>query len=77
MHIKHTNLDNEITAAIDASIVELTLAGIDASDAENKPLIMAAIKFYCDSHIGYRSDADRYEKAYEKLKATLSLAGGE
>ena len=70
----NTKLDNEISSNIEAALADLALVGIDVSNPEDKPLIVSAVKLYCDCHVGYRSDADRYEGTYEKLKATLSLA---
>ena len=72
----NTKLDDEINSNIEASLADLALVGIDVSNPDSKPLIVSAVKLYCDSHVGYRNDAERYEQTYEKLKATLSLSKG-
>lgn len=74
MRISHSKLDNEIAASIDASMADLSLAGIDVSDADKKPLVVTAIKLYCDANVGYRADSEKYQNAYNGLKTTLSLA---
>ena len=66
-------LDNEISSCIDASIDDMAFEGIDVSN-QYDALIVSAVKLYCDCHVGYRSDAGRYEESYEKLKAKLSLS---
>ena len=66
-------LDNEISSCIDASIADMACEGIDVSKQYDE-LIVSAVKLYCDCHVGYRSDAGRYEESYEKLKAKLSLS---
>ena len=75
MRISPTNkkLDNEISSCIDASIADMACEGIDVSN-QYDALNVAAVKLYCDCHVGYRSDAGRYEESYEKLKAKLSLS---
>ena len=37
-------------------------------------LIRQAVKFYVKSHFGSAEDSDRWGKAYDRLKDTLSLS---
>jgi len=73
-----TAFDGEVQDLITAARHDLVLSGVVAEKAENEgdPLIKRAIMTYCKVHFGYDNpDADRLARAYEMLKAHLSLAG--
>lgn len=79
LRINNTVYDNEITDLINACKKELKLAGVASSNIiETDEMIIQAITYYCKANFGYdNSDAERYMKAYESLKAFLCLCYDE
>lgn len=69
-----TKFDFEIQGLIDAAKADLGLSGVlKVSDTE--PLTKRAIVTYCKANFGWGNpDAERLLKAYESLKAHLSLS---
>jgi len=68
--------DSEITLAIDAALADLLIVDItEASAITTDPLIKQAVISYCgylhNLNHGNMDLSERYEKAYEKQKATF------
>lgn len=68
--------DDEVQDLIEAAKADLKLSGVDPAKLdESDPLIKRAIVTYCKAHFGFDNpDADRLERAYDMLKAHLTLS---
>lgn len=86
LRVKTTAFDGEIEDLIAACKADLRLVGIVIPDeaeppAEGEPptvgdpLIARAIILYAKANFGYSDDAEKYQRAYDLLKCSLSLAG--
>ncbi len=67
-------LDDEIWQDVLACCADLRLSGVVKTDLDD-PLIQQAIKLYCKAHFGYEEDSEKFQRAYDALKASLSLSG--
>lgn len=68
------NLDTEIEQTVAACMLDLKNAGI-VNFSDEDPLLMQAAKLYLKAHFGYDDKSEKWEAAYERLKAALSLSG--
>ena len=76
LRIKHTVLDEDIQADIDACMADLKVCGVVYA-AEDDPLIFNAVKLWCRSI--YTDDTDKgaeYLRRYGALKSCLMMAEG-
>lgn len=73
MGISTNAFDVELTALIDACKTELRLAGVVST--EDDSLFMQAIIFYCKAYFRNDDRSERYQKAFEKVRDAMSLAG--
>jgi len=67
------NLDEEIRQTAAAAYLDMRNVGIARLSAED-PLIKQAVKLYLKAHFGYDDQPEKWEAAYERLKAALSLS---
>jgi hypothetical protein len=67
-------MDDELTQTIDACKLDLSNSGVKKLDSSD-PLIQQAVKLYCKAQFGYDDPAGDFSRAYEHLKAALSLSG--
>lgn len=65
-------LDDEIRQTIAAAFLDMKNAGIKQLDKDDY-LIQQAVKLYLKAHFGYDDQPEKWEAAYERLKASLSL----
>lgn len=72
LRIKHDKLDEEITATIEAALIDLKIAGINKLDTEDA-LIYRAVQLYCKATYG--DFGEKYMDSYNMLKISLALAG--
>ena len=85
LRVKTTAFDGEIEGLIAACKADLRLVGINVpedllpADGETPtagdPLLERAIILYAKANFGYSDDSEKYQKAYDLLKCSLSLAG--
>lgn len=73
LRIRTAVYDTEIKDLIQAARADLRLVGINGK--KNGPLIERAIILYCKANFGFIEDSERFQKAYEALKCSLSLVG--
>ena len=76
LRIKHTALDEDIQADIDACMADLKVCGVVYAP-EDDPLIFNAVKLWCRSI--YTDDTAKgaeYLRRYEAMKACLMMAEG-
>lgn len=66
------SLDLEIRQTTAACLLDLKNAGV-ITYAPDDPLIHQACKLYLKAHFGFNDDSEKWERAYEHLKAALSL----
>ncbi|MDR1703180.1 MAG: head-tail connector protein [Clostridiales bacterium] len=74
LRITGDDLDSEITDVIAACKMDLQLAGIILI-TDDDPLIKRAVILYAKANVGYDEDSDKYQRSYDALKMSLSLAG--
>lgn len=85
LRVKTTAFDEEIEGLIDACEADLRLVGVNipkkgASVSDEKslagdPLILRAVILYAKANFGFNDESEKYQKAYDYLKCSLSLAG--
>lgn len=85
LRVKTTAFDDEVQGLIDACKADLRLVGVNIPEEEppavgeqpaaGDPLITRAIILYAKANFGYSDDSEKYQKAYDYLKCSLSLAG--
>ena len=78
LRVRSDAFNSEIEDLIAGARADLALSGVlkEKTQLDTDPLITRAIKTYCKAHFGYDNpEADRFEKAYQRLKEHLSLAG--
>lgn len=75
LRINNDAYNGEITDLINACKKELELAGIASSNIKDTDeMIIQAITCYCKAYFGFdNTDAERYVRSYESLKAFLCL----
>lgn len=75
LRITNPRFDGEIKTLIEACKIDLRIAGVTALDEED-PVIKRAIILYAKANFGYdNSDSEKFQKSYDLLKCSLSLAG--
>jgi hypothetical protein len=75
LRISNTRYDTEIIGLIDACKIDLGLAGVGKTD-ETDALIVRAVILYCKASFGYDNpESEKFQKSYDLLKCSLSLAG--
>lgn len=69
--------DTELLNLILAARRDLALSGVAPvmANSDTDPLIRRAIIIYCKANFGSDPDADRYQRSYDALKTSLTLAG--
>lgn len=75
LRISTAHFDGEIETLIAACKLDLGLAGV-AVTTDTDPLIKRAVTLYAKANFGYdNADSEKFQKSYELLKCSLSLAG--
>lgn len=82
LRLSGTAFDDEVNDNIDAAIADLRLVGIVVTETQEEgsptevsdPLLVRAIVLYAKAEFGYLNDAERFRKAYDYLKCSLSLS---
>ena len=67
--------DSEIESLIDATLLDMGIAGI-TNDEITDALVFRAVVTYCRLHFGQPEDFDRLKAAYDEMKAQMSMATG-
>jgi uncharacterized phage protein (predicted DNA packaging) len=78
LRVSDVNKDTEINDLITAAQSDLMLAGVVSykSQDDTDPLIKRAIVLYVKANYGWdNQEADRFQKSYDLLKASLTLSG--
>lgn len=86
LRVKSAAFDGEIEGLIAACKADLRLVGIQFEETSEQdeeppaekagdPLIERAIILYVKGNFGYFEDGEKYQRAYDCLKCSLSLAG--
>lgn len=74
LRIQTDGMNGELIQLAEACRLDLLSGGVREVDPSD-PLIRQAVKLYCKAHFGYDDGAERFSRAYEALKASLSLSG--
>lgn len=69
-----TAFDTEIQELIDAAILDLGIAGVNAETLEDDPLVMQAVKTYCKMHFGETDEYINLKSAYDEQKAQMQMS---
>lgn len=72
MRISHNALDDDIRRDMDAARLDMSRVGIDI--LKDDALIDKAIELYCKAQIDYLGKGEQFQKNYENLRDSLSLA---
>lgn len=67
-----TRFDDEIQQTVAASLLDLNRVGVVNIVAAN-PLIQQAVKLYVKAHFGFSDESEKYARAYESLRDSMSL----
>lgn len=65
--------DGEVQPIIDACKIDMQLSGVNVID-DDDPLIQRAVVLYAKAMFGYSEDSEKFMKAYEFQKTSLSIA---
>lgn len=65
--------DDEVQPIIDACKLDMKLSGVNKTE-DDDPLIQRAVVLYAKAMFGYSEDSEKFMKAYEFQKASLSIA---
>ncbi|GHU74711.1 hypothetical protein FACS1894188_03810 [Clostridia bacterium] len=73
--------DSELTDLIASARGDLARVGIvaakeDMETDETRPLVHRAVILYCKGYFGYEENSEKFVKAYERLRDSLSMTGG-
>lgn len=75
IRISNSKADEEIKDLLEACKVDLSMKGIKKID-EKDPIIFQAIKLYVKANFGLdNKESEKYTKAYEGLRDSISLCG--
>lgn len=72
LRITHSLLDDDIQGVIDECLHDLRR--MDVQIIEIDPLIVASVKLYARYRFNYENEGERYMRAYEDLRNSLSFA---
>lgn len=85
LRVKTAAFDDEIQGLINACEADLRLVGVNVPEVKTPaagetptagdPLIERAVVLYAKANFGFNADSEKYQKAYDLLKCSLSLAG--
>jgi hypothetical protein len=67
-------MDGEILQTTEAALWDLKMAGVRKFTPTDS-LLKQAAKLYLKAQFGYSDESQKYETAYEHLKAAMSLCG--
>lgn len=81
--ISHTALDETISSDMKAAALDLERVGIkpyEKSEDEkiilkDNELIYKVIELFCKAQANYEGNGETYQKAYERMRDSLSLCG--
>lgn len=76
LRIRHDMLDADIARQVTACLADLRISGVTDKKDDTDPLIRQACVIWC--RIQYANDetrAERLQKAYDALKASMTLSG--
>lgn len=75
LRITSNCFDSELAVLINACKLDLKLAGVAVIE-ESDPLILRAVTLYAKANFGYdNTECEKFQKSYDLLKCSLSLAG--
>lgn len=74
LRISTDAFDDEISALLDAALLDLGVAGVDPSSMD--PLVKLASITYVKMHFGQPDEYDRLKKSYDEQKAQLATCTG-
>lgn len=73
IRVKSEDADEEIKDLVESCKKDMVRVGIYGNETD--PLYRQAIRLYCKGNYGYDDNAERFQKAYESLRDSMSLSG--
>ena len=73
LRVNTVNADGEIKDLAQSAVHDMAMRGVKIK-GEGDPLTRQAIKLYCKGNYGYDEDAEKFQKAYESLRDSMSLS---
>jgi len=73
LRISSSNLDTDVTTAINTAKQRLAIAGVNNVD-DTDSLTKQAIMLYCRGWFNYQGDAERYNNAFNEMVKMMTLA---
>lgn len=73
LKITTNDFDDELNDLIDASLLDLGIAGVDNVDTSDA-LIIRAVCTYCRANWGTPSDYDKLKASYDEQKAQMGMS---
>ena len=70
--------DSQLISLIQAALIDLKIAGVNGEEVTlEDPQVLLAVTTYCKLHFGTPDESyDRLKKAYDEMKAQMSMASG-
>ena len=81
MRITSDALNDDVSSAINAALLDMSRAGVDTSKVDVKDpntynaLILACVEFYCKWIYDYLQKGEQWRIAYERLRDGMSRCG--
>lgn len=75
LRITTTSFDSELTALLNAALLDLGVAGVEVPDSLDVLVQLACIT-YVKMHFGEPDEYDRLKKSYDEQKAQLNTCTG-
>lgn len=76
LKITTTDFDAEITDIVEAGLLDLGLAGVDADETTTDALIIRAVCTFARMSWGSPADYDKLKASYDEQKAQMQMATG-
>lgn len=70
---KSSVADTEVRDLVESCVLELKIAGVQGKLTD--PLYRQAVKLYAKAHFGYDSDSEKFLKAFQNLRDSMTLSG--
>ena len=74
LRITANDMDDDLKGLINAAKADMRISGVKIV-LDTDPLVIQAVKLYCKGHFGDSDSSEKFLKAYEALKISMSLAG--
>lgn len=74
LRITTDSFDGELNDLTEACKQDLSISGVQIIDLSD-PIVIRAMILYCKANFGFGDEKEKFARAYEALKISMSLAG--